>query len=123
MAQVAISFAPEEPSPTTLSFGIHMGIILGSRITVQTLVNNDVHIEQMDNTVNGGAAFQPTQSILSLGLANLGNATFSGNIIVHSSTPNTNGGGIYIDSGQVGSVVENNIACNWMQDGGAPSAC
>ena len=88
---------------------------------VQTLVNNDVHIEQMDNTVNGGTCLSTDTINTSSGNGDVGNATFSGNIIVHSSTPNTNGGGIYIDSGQVGSVVENNIACNWKQDGGAPS--
>ncbi len=87
---------------------------------LQTLVNNNVHIEQMDNTVNGGAVVS-TDTINTIAGSNLGTATYSGNIIVHSSTPNTNGGGIDIDSTQVDSVLSNNIACNWMQAGGAPS--
>ena len=92
---------------------------------VQTLVNNNVHIEQMDNTVNGGSVVSVdtinTFSSYDGQAFNLGTATFSGNIIVHNGTPNTNGGGINIDSGQVGSVVENNIACNWKQNSAAPS--
>ena len=88
-------------------------------------MNNNVHIEQMDNTVNGGSVVSTdtinTFSSYDGQAFNLGTATFSGNIIVHSSTPNTNGGGINIDSGQVDTVVENNIACNWLQDGAAPS--
>ena len=92
---------------------------------VQTLVNNNVHIEQVDNTVNGGAVVSTdtinTFSSYEGQAFNLGTATYSGNIIVHSSTPNTNGGGINIDPGQVDSVLSNNIACNWMQDGAAPS--
>jgi chitodextrinase len=89
---------------------------------LQTLVNNNVHIEQIDNTVNGGTALSidTINTIASSGF-NLGTATYSGNIVAHSSTPNTNGGGISIDAGQVDSVVENNIACNWKQGGGAPS--
>ena len=94
---------------------------------VQTLVNNNVHIEQIDNTVNGGTqgAWDTINTFSSYNGANnaynLGTATYSGNIIVHSGTPNDGGGGILINSGQVGSVVENNIACNWQQDSGAPS--
>ena len=88
-------------------------------------MNNNVHIEQMDNTVNGGSVVSTdtinTFSSYDGQAFNLGTATFSGNITVHSSTPNTNGGGINIDSGQVGSVVENNIACNWKQNSAAPS--
>ncbi len=92
---------------------------------VQTLVNNNVHIEQIDNLVNGGkqGAMETINTFSSYhGQAfNLGTATYSGNIIVHSGTPNDGGGGILIDAGQVGSVVENNIACNWKQRSGAPS--
>ena len=92
---------------------------------VQTLVNNNVHIEQIDNTVNGGTSVSydtiNTFSSYKGNSYNLGTATYSGNIIVHSSTPNTNGGGISIDSGQVGSVLENNIACNWKRNSSAPS--
>ena len=92
---------------------------------VQTLVNNNVHIEQMDNIANGGSVVSTdtinTFSSYEGQAFNLGTATYSGNIIVHSSTPNTNGGGIDIDPGQVDSVLSNNIACNWKQDGSAPS--
>ena len=92
---------------------------------VQTLVNNNVHIEQIDNTVNGGTSVSydtiNTFSSYKGNSYNLGTATYSGNIIVHSSTPNTNGGGISINSGQVGSVLENNIACNWKRNSSAPS--
>ena len=92
---------------------------------VQTLVNNNVHIEQIDNTVNGGTGDSidtiNTFSSYNGNSYNRGTATYSGNIIVHSGTPDSGGGGINIDPGQVGSVVENNIACNWIQDGGAPS--
>lgn len=102
------------------------GFALGQPYSgVQTLVNNNVHIEQIDNTVNGGNGLSSdeisTFSTYDGQAFNLGTATYSGNIIVHSSTPDTNGGGIYIDPGQVGSVLENNIACNWKQDSGAPS--
>ncbi len=92
---------------------------------VQTLVNNNVYIEQIDNTVNGGNGI----SVDTLGTFssyqgqafNLGTATYSGNIIAHSGTPDTNGGGINIDPLQVDSVLSNNIACNWRQNGSAPS--
>ena len=92
---------------------------------VQTLVNNNVHIEQIDNTVNGGSGYSidtiNTFSSYNGNSYNLGTATYSGNIIVHNGSPDSGGSGISIDTGQVGSLVENNIACNWIQDGGAPS--
>ena len=90
----------------------------------QTLVNNNVHIEQIDNTVNGGSGLSiatiNTFSTYQGQDFNLGTATYSGNIIVHSNTPNSSPGAIDIDSGQVGSVLSNNIACDWKPNPSAP---
>jgi chitodextrinase len=89
---------------------------------LQTLVNNNVHIEQINNTANNGSVLSidtiNTFSSYAGQAFNLGTATYSGNVMVHGAP---GAGGIYIDSGQVGSVASNNIACNLTQDGGAPS--
>ena len=114
----------------TITDNTYIGMPYGHNIGqpysgVQTLVNNNVHIEQALNNANGGTgnAIETINTFSSYdgNSYNLGTATFSGNIIAHSSTSSSASGAIYIDPGQVGTVVENNIACNWTQDGGAPS--
>ena len=92
---------------------------------VQTLVNNNVHIEQIDNTVNGGTGNSidtiNTFSSYNGNSYNRGTATYWATSSFIVAPLDSGGGGINIDPGQVGSVVENNIACNSIQDGGAPS--
>ena len=114
----------------TITDNTYIGMPYGHNIGqpysgVQTLVNNNVHIEQALNNANGGTgnAIETINTFSSYdgNSYNLGTATFSGNIIAHSSTSSSASGAIYIDPGQVGTVVENNIACNWTRDGGAPS--
>ena len=92
----------------------------------QTLVNNNVYTDGTVNDANGGTgnAIEQLNTFSSYNgvnnAYNLGTATISGNIIAHSDTPTSGVGAIYIDPGQVNTVVENNIACDWTPDGSEP---
>jgi hypothetical protein len=79
-------------------------------------VQGNVHLEQVDNLANGGAV----SAVASLstfssyaGLPfNLGKALISDNVLVRKGNT-SNGGGIFLDSGQSGNTVQNNVSCMW----------
>lgn len=83
---------------------------------VPATISNNVHIQGLTNTDNGGSA-TPYETIATLTSPydgqnlNLSPITISNNLITHG-TP-TSQGGILINSNFSGCVISNNIVCDW----------
>lgn len=90
---------------------------IGLRTAGATLVDDNVHMFQRDNTNSSATATINTFSsyVSTPGTPyNAGTATYSNNLMSASLKPNSNGGTIVLDPGQRGSTIAgNNIGCDW----------
>ena len=91
-------------------------------LNIASAMNYNLHIEGMDNTVNGGTVTTfPTIGASSVdgidGVSfamNLGSVAYDHNVIAHSLTPASNDFGLTLDPLTRNQTLTNNVSCDWL---------